>query len=109
MKYQKVTNLIGATPKERPRFITKKCIEVRDQSSNDEDRYKPNKRIRFKTSMLNQIYVILVMRILFWMELLLLQIQIIMRMTKNYLLKIMHPLFLAFQKLIIHSLAMQKI
>ena len=52
MKYQKNINLIGTTPKERPRFITKKCIEVRDQSSNDEDRYKPNKRIRFKTSML---------------------------------------------------------
>ena len=35
-----------------PRFITKKWVEVHDQSGDANDRYKPNKPIRFKTSML---------------------------------------------------------
>ena len=39
-------------PNEVPRFITKKWIEVHDQSGNAEDRYKPSKQIRLKTSML---------------------------------------------------------
>ena len=34
------------------RFITKKWIEVHDQSDTAENRYKPGKQIRFKTSML---------------------------------------------------------
>ena len=34
------------------RFITKKWMEVHDQSGNAENRYKPSKQIRFKTSML---------------------------------------------------------
>ena len=34
------------------RFIIKKWVEVYDQSGNAEDRYKPSKQIRFKTSML---------------------------------------------------------
>ena len=37
---------------EVPRFITKKWVEVHDQSGSTDDRYKPNKLIRFKTSML---------------------------------------------------------
>ena len=52
MKYQKITNLLGRTPDEVPRFITKKWIEVHDQLDNAEDRYKPSKLVRFKTSML---------------------------------------------------------
>ena len=35
-----------------PTFITKKWIEPHDESGNTEDRYKPSKQIRFKTSML---------------------------------------------------------
>ena len=35
-----------------PRFITKKWVEVHDQSGSADDRYKPSKQIRFKTSML---------------------------------------------------------
>ena len=35
-----------------PRFITKKWVKVHDQSGSAEDRYKPSKQIRFKTSML---------------------------------------------------------
>ena len=50
MEYQKITNLLGTTSDNVPRFITKKWIEVHDQSGNAEDRYKPSKQIRFKTS-----------------------------------------------------------
>ena len=35
-----------------PRFITKKWIDVHDQSGSAEDRYKPSKQMRFKTSIL---------------------------------------------------------
>ena len=52
MKYQKITNLLDAKPDNLPRFITKKWIEIHDQSGNAEYRYKPSKQIRFKTSML---------------------------------------------------------
>ena len=52
MEYQKITNLVGRTPDEVPRFITKKCVEVHDQSGSADDRYKLNKQIRIKTSML---------------------------------------------------------
>ena len=50
MEYQKITNLLSTTSDNVPRFITKKWIEVHDQSGND--RYNPSKQIRFKTSML---------------------------------------------------------
>ena len=52
MEYQKITNLLRTTSDNLPRFITKIWVEVHDQLGNDEDRYKPNKQIRFKTSML---------------------------------------------------------
>ena len=52
MEYQKITNLLGTTLDEIPRFITKKWVKVYDQSGSADDRYKPNKQIRFKTSML---------------------------------------------------------
>ena len=52
MEYQKITNLLDTTFDNVPRFITKKWIEVHDQSGSAEDRYKPSKQIRFKTSML---------------------------------------------------------
>ena len=52
MEYQKITNLLDTTLAEVPRFITKKWVEVHDQSGSADDRYKLNKQIRFKTSML---------------------------------------------------------
>ena len=52
MENQKTTNLLGATIDEIPRFITKKWVKVYDQSGSADDRYKPNKQIRFKKSML---------------------------------------------------------
>ena len=47
-----ITSLLDATFENVPRFVTKKWIEVHDQSGSFEDRYKPSKQIRFKTSML---------------------------------------------------------
>ena len=52
MEYQKITNLLDATLDIMRRFITKKWVEVHGQLGNTEDRYKPSKQIRFKTSML---------------------------------------------------------
>ena len=49
MEYQKTTNLVGATLDNVPsRFITKKLVEVHDQSGSAEDRYKPSKQIDLK-------------------------------------------------------------
>ena len=44
--------MLDTTSDNIPRFITKKWVEVYDQSGSAEDRYKPSKQIRFKTSML---------------------------------------------------------
>ena len=52
MEYQKFTNWLDTTSDNVPRFITKKWIEVHDQSGDTEGRYKPSKKTRFKTSML---------------------------------------------------------
>ena len=52
MEYQEITNLLGNISDKVPRFITKKWTEVHDQSGTAENRYKPSKQIRFKTSML---------------------------------------------------------
>ena len=52
MEYQKIANLLDTTLDEVRRFITNKWVEVHDQSGSADDRYKPNKQIRFKTSML---------------------------------------------------------
>ena len=40
MEYQKITNLLGTTLDEIPRFITKKWVKVYDQSGSADDRYK---------------------------------------------------------------------
>ena len=52
MEYQKITNLLGTTIDEEHRFIPKKWVKGYNQSGSADDRYKPNKKIRFKTSML---------------------------------------------------------
>ena len=51
MEYQNIINLLDTTFDNVPRFITKNWIEVYDQSGTAENRYKPSKQIRFKTSM----------------------------------------------------------
>ena len=49
MEYQRIRNLLGNIPDKVPRFLTKKWIEVHDQSGGI---YNTNKQIRFKTSIL---------------------------------------------------------
>ena len=51
MEFQKIVNFLDITSdnKDLPRFVTKKLIEVYDQS---EKNYDVNKEIRIKTSML---------------------------------------------------------
>ena len=49
MEYQKITNLLDSIPDKVPRSVTKKWIEVHDQSG---EMYNTNKQIRFKTTML---------------------------------------------------------
>ena len=49
MEYQKITNLLGNIPDKVSRFITKKWIEVYDQSGGA---CSTSKQIRFKTSVL---------------------------------------------------------
>ena len=44
--------MLGTTLDEIPRFITKKWVKVYDQSGSTDDRYKPNKKLIFKKSML---------------------------------------------------------
>ena len=52
MEYQKITNLLDTTSDNEPRFITKKLVEVHDQSGSAKYRHKPSKQIRLKASML---------------------------------------------------------
>ena len=50
MEYQKNANLLDTTSDSVPRFVTKKWVEVHDQSGGSYNNNK--KQIRFKTSML---------------------------------------------------------
>ena len=52
MQNPNIANLLGNTYDKILKFITKKWIEGHDQSGNADDKYKPKKQIRFKTSML---------------------------------------------------------
>ena len=49
---QKNHKLLRYKPDQVPRFITKRWVEVHDQSGNVKDTYKLSKQIRFKTSVL---------------------------------------------------------
>ena len=51
MEFQKIANLLDITSnnKDLPIYVTKKSIEVHDQSEKNSN---PNKEIRFKTTML---------------------------------------------------------
>ena len=109
MEYQKITNLLGATSDNVSIFITKKWVEVHDQQDNAEDRYNPSKQIRFKSSMLrsdlcdfSDTYIVVKGTITVVGE------SNDSRKIDPQHLKIMHHLLVAFQKLIIRSLIMQK-
>ena len=62
MEYQKLTNLLGTTIDDIPRFITKIWVEIHDQSGGN---YNVNEEIRIKNSMLrsdlrnfNDVYIV---------------------------------------------------
>ena len=106
----KVTNLLDTISDNVPRFITKKWVEVHDQSGSAEGRYKPSKQIIFKTSVLQSdlydftdTYIVVKGTIIFT--------KTSNRSRKNRPLAFKNNspfLLVAFQKLIIHSSIMQK-
>ena len=60
MEYQKITNLLDNAPNQPTKFRTKKWVETNDDSRGT---YNTNSQIKFKTSMLSQVFVIIVMHI----------------------------------------------
>ena len=122
MEFQKITSFLDITSdnKDLTKFVTKKWIEVYDQS---EGNYNPNKEIRIKTSMLrsdlchfNYAYIavkgnitiikkyllllILIDQIIqILMQLMLIMQMIMLLVKKSWLLKIMLHLLIVFQKL----------
>ena len=107
MEFQKIVNFLDTTSddKDLPRFVTKKWIEVYDQS---EKNCSLNKKIRIKTSMLrsdlcdfSDAYIVLEGDII-------VTEQIMQKETKVLHLKTMHHLLIVFQKLMEYRLAMQK-
>ena len=58
MEYQKIINLLGNTLNQPFKFRTINWIEINDQSRGT---YNSSNDIRFKTTMLSLVYVIIVM------------------------------------------------
>ena len=101
MEFQKIVNLLDTTSddKDLPRFVTKKWIEVYDQS---EKNYSVNKEIRIKTPMLrsdlcdfNDAYIVVKG------DITLKVIMMLIEEIKILHLKIMQHLSTAFQKLMV--------
>ena len=106
MEYQNITNLLGNIPDKVPRFITKKWIEIHDQSGGT---YNTNKQIRFKTSMVrsdlcdfSDAYIVVTGKIT-------ITAPYNDAYDKKLAFKNIHHLLAVFQKLITHLLIMQKI
>ena len=99
MEYQKISNLLGNILNKVPRFISKKWIEVHDQSG---ETFNTNKQIRFKTSMLrsdlgdfSNAYIVVKGIVTVTVSA---NERARDEMNRQVILKIMHHLFLAFQK-----------
>ena len=97
IEFQKIVNFLDTTSddKDLPRFVTKKCIEVYDQSGGN---YNVNKEIRIKISMLRSdlcdysgAYIVAKGTITVR--------QMVQKEAKVLHLKIMHHLSTGFQKL----------
>ena len=108
MEFEKFLNLLDTTSddKDLPRFVTKKWIEVYDQS---EGNYDINKKIRIKTSMLrsnlcdySDAYIVVKGTIT-------VTDSDNAKRNKVLHLKTMHHLSVAFQELMVYKLTMQKI
>ena len=109
MEYQKIVNLLDTTPDNVPRFITKKWVEVHDQSGSADDSYKLNKQIRFKISVLRSDLCDYSDAYIFVKRTINVTRPNNDAYDKKLAFKIMHHLFSVFQKLIISLLTMQKI
>ena len=131
MEFQKIVNFLDTTSdnKDLPKFVTKKWIEVYDQSQKN---YDVNKEIRIKTSMLrsdlcdfSEAYIVVKGNIIVtkkYLLLMILKIQIIQRLMqmllilqmimhlvkRKWFLKIMHHLSIVFQNLMVEKLIMRK-
>ena len=84
-------------------------IEVHDQSGDANKRYKPSKQIRFKTSMLQSDLCDYSDACIIFKGTITVTKPDNNANEKKLAFKIMHRLLVEFQKLIIHSLIMQKI
>ena len=60
MEYQKIMNFLDNTPNQPTKFKSKNWVQI---TNNSRGRYNTNSRIKFKTSVLGQVYVIIVMYI----------------------------------------------
>ena len=60
MENQKIINLLDNTPNQPTKFITKNWVEINDDSCRP---YHTNSLNKSNTSMLDQVYVIIVMHI----------------------------------------------
>ena len=108
MEFQKLSNFLDTTSDDKvlARFVTKKWVEVYDQS---EKNCNVNKEIRIKTSMLksdlcdySDAYVVVKGTITILRP-------NVTKKTKVLRLKAMHHLSIVFQKLMVKKLIMQKI
>ena len=108
MKLQKIANFLNTTSddKDLPRFVTKKWIEVYDQS---EKNYNPNKEIRIKTSMLRSDLRDFSDAHIAVKGAITVTNPDDAKRNKVVAFKIMHHLSTAFQKLMAEKLIMQKI
>ena len=98
MEFQKITNFLDTTPddKDLPRFVTKKWIEVFDQTVVN---YNFNKEIRIKTSMLTSDLCDYSDAYIFVKGTITTEDQMMQKETKVLHLKIIHHSSIAFQKL----------
>ena len=108
MEFQKIVNFLDTTSddKDLPRFVTKKWIEVYDQS---EKNCSPNKEIRIKTSMLrsdlcdfSDAYIVMEGTVTLEGN------NDANKQNKNLTFRNMHHLLTAFQKLMVYKLIVQK-
>ena len=66
MEYQKIINLLDNAPNQPSKFIIKNCVEINHDARR---MYNANIQIKFKSSTLKSIYVIIVMHIYLLVEL----------------------------------------
>ena len=94
MKYQKIANLIHDASNQPSKFRAKNWVEINDESSGT---YNVNSQIKFKSTMLNLAYAIIVMHISLLKELLLLirlleMLMQIILIKRQYLKVVLHSL-----------------